>query len=87
MEAGGGMVYPAQTLDGELATRCPDMASWIRDHVAPVVTRDPHHALDTADPGPSAGADSGGQGLEISKPKISFRKRKVISVRERTDDD
>ena len=33
------------------------------------------------------GADSGGQGLEISKPKISFRKRKVISVRERTDDD
>ena len=28
------------------------MASWIRDHVAPVVTRDPHHALDTADPGP-----------------------------------
>ena len=39
------------------------------------------------DPGPSAGADSGGQGLEISKPKISFRKRKVISVRERTDDD
>ena len=41
----------------------------------------------TADPGPSAGADSGGQGLEISKPKISFRKRKVISVRERTDDD
>ena len=52
MEAGGGMVYPAQTLDGELATRCPDMASWIREHVAPVVTRDPHHALDTADPGP-----------------------------------
>ena len=52
MEAGGGMVYPAQTLDGELATRCPDMARWIRDHVAPVVTRDPHHALDTADPGP-----------------------------------
>ena len=41
----------------------------------------------TADPGPSAAADSGGQGLEISKPKISFRKRKVISVRERTDDD
>ena len=41
----------------------------------------------TGDPGPSAGADSGGQGLEISKPKISFRKRKVISVRERTDDD
>ena len=41
----------------------------------------------TADPGASAGAVSGGQGLEISKPKISFRKRKVISVRERTDDD
>ena len=35
-----------------------------------------------------AGIDqSQAEGLEVSKPKISFRKRKVISVRERTDDD
>ena len=34
------MVYPAQTLDGELGTRCPDMARWCRDNVAPVTTRD-----------------------------------------------
>ena len=34
------MVYPAQTLDGELGTRCPDMARWCRDNVAPVTARD-----------------------------------------------
>ena len=26
-------------------------------------------------------------GVQVSQPKISFRKRKVMSVRERTDDD
>ena len=38
--------------------------------------------------GPSVtGEGEGETSLQVSKPKISFRKRKVISVRERTDDD
>ena len=36
MSAGDNMVYPAQTIDGGLAQRCPDLATWIREHVPPV---------------------------------------------------
>ena len=36
MAAGDGMVYPVQTVDGELSTRCPDLATWISEHVPPV---------------------------------------------------
>ena len=43
-------------------------------------------ATGSEEAGPGAAAEES-QGLEISKPKISFRKRKVMSVRERTDDD
>ena len=36
MAAGDSMVYPVQTVDGELATRCPELATWISEHVPPV---------------------------------------------------
>ena len=36
MAAGDSMVYPVQMVDGELATRCPELATWISEHMPPV---------------------------------------------------
>ena len=36
MAAGDNMVYPVQTVDGELATRHPELSTWVREHVPPV---------------------------------------------------
>ena len=57
------MVYPAQTLDGELGTRCPDMARWCRDNVAPVTTRD-------TEQGAGAGAGARLRRLEESRDQV-----------------
>ena len=59
------MVYPAQTLDGELGTRCPDMARWCRDNVAPVTTRDTEQGA-----GAGAGAGARLRRLEESRDQV-----------------
>ena len=43
------MVYPVQKVDGTLATCCPELATWIREHVPPV-TWDTCRQEDTVGP-------------------------------------
>ena len=40
MAAGDNMVYPVQTVDGTLATLCPELTTWIREHVPHVTWGD-----------------------------------------------
>ena len=50
MAAGDNMVYPVQTVDGQLASRCPQLATWISEHVPPVTWDTCHEDTDLQGP-------------------------------------